>query len=223
MAFRIRNLPRRAWPHRLLSGVTLLAYLVAAIGFPVPESPAHSCGQQACGCGTSEQCQAGGCGCSQRARKRRRKINARFAVRRNRCRRNLAASRSRPRRRENPKTSSSAGWSALPPRSVGAGRRTGSAPRSRCLVRCRPIGSPVGFSVILFPLRSNLVRLSPRTFLIRRLALKRSERFSCRRLRCRSVHPSVIHHLVRAVCRRAAASFSFQGEGHPCARVAHLH
>ncbi len=64
------NLPNPMWralPRRLLSGVTLLAYLVAAIGFPVPQAPAHAgnaCGQQVCCCGTAVQCKASGCGCS---------------------------------------------------------------------------------------------------------------------------------------------------------------
>jgi hypothetical protein len=52
---------------RLCAGVTLLAYLVAAIGFPAPQTPAqspHACGRQVCGCGTAEQCKAGGCCCS---------------------------------------------------------------------------------------------------------------------------------------------------------------
>lgn len=57
----------RSLRRRLCSGVTLLAYVVAAIGFPVPEAPAqspHACGQQVCCCGSAEQCKASGCGCS---------------------------------------------------------------------------------------------------------------------------------------------------------------
>jgi hypothetical protein len=57
----------RALRRRLCAGVTLLAYLVAAIGFPAPQTPAqspHACGQQVCGCGTAAQCKANGCCCS---------------------------------------------------------------------------------------------------------------------------------------------------------------
>ena len=56
---------------RLCSGVTLLAYLVAAIGAPVPETSGqtpNACGQQVCCCGTPEQCQASGCGCPHRGK-----------------------------------------------------------------------------------------------------------------------------------------------------------
>jgi cell division septation protein DedD len=55
-----RNLRRR-----LISAVTLLGYLVAAIGFPVPESKASSnpCGERVCCCGSEATCQASGCGC----------------------------------------------------------------------------------------------------------------------------------------------------------------
>jgi hypothetical protein len=53
---------------RLCSCVTLLAYLIAAIGYPLPVAKASQraspCGQQVCGCGSVEQCQAGGCCCS---------------------------------------------------------------------------------------------------------------------------------------------------------------
>jgi hypothetical protein len=52
---------------RLISSVTLLAYLACAVGFPMPEMAArspNSCGQQVCCCGTLEQCQASGCGCT---------------------------------------------------------------------------------------------------------------------------------------------------------------
>jgi hypothetical protein len=61
----------RAWRRRLCSGVTLLAYLVTAIGAPVPEAHGdgpNACGQQVCCCGTPEQCQASGCGCPHRAK-----------------------------------------------------------------------------------------------------------------------------------------------------------
>ena len=54
---------------RLCSGVTLLAYLIAVIGAPVPETSGQSpnaCGQEVCCCGTPEQCQASGCGCPHR-------------------------------------------------------------------------------------------------------------------------------------------------------------
>jgi hypothetical protein len=50
---------------RLTSAVTLVAYLVAAIGFPMPQSKAGSnpCGQHFCCCGSEATCQASGCGC----------------------------------------------------------------------------------------------------------------------------------------------------------------
>jgi hypothetical protein len=57
----------RSLRRRLCAGVTLLAYLVAAIGFPAPQTSAqarHPCGQQVCGCGTAQQCKASGCCCS---------------------------------------------------------------------------------------------------------------------------------------------------------------
>jgi hypothetical protein len=57
-----RNLRRR-----ICSGVTLLAYLAAAIGFPLPQTFArqsNACGRQVCGCDSAEQCKARGC-CSQ--------------------------------------------------------------------------------------------------------------------------------------------------------------
>jgi hypothetical protein len=66
----ILNLRKPLWRslrRRLCAGVTLLAYLAAAIGFPAPQTPAqapHACGQQICGCGTQEQCKASGCCCS---------------------------------------------------------------------------------------------------------------------------------------------------------------
>jgi hypothetical protein len=55
---------------RLCSAVTLLAYLAAAIGYPVPETfasrgqTANGCGRQVCCCGSAEQCRASGCCCS---------------------------------------------------------------------------------------------------------------------------------------------------------------
>lgn len=67
MTFHLRNpisAPRR---QRLLSGITLLAYLACAIGFPMPEAFSYSasaCGQQVCCCGSPEKCRASGCGCS---------------------------------------------------------------------------------------------------------------------------------------------------------------
>ena len=48
--------PRAFWLFSVGGGVTLLAYFVAAIGFPVPETPAqspHACGQQVCCCGSA--------------------------------------------------------------------------------------------------------------------------------------------------------------------------
>lgn len=52
---------------RLCVGVTLLAYVAAAIGFPAPATsgPAspNACGQAVCCCGSAEQCKASGCGC----------------------------------------------------------------------------------------------------------------------------------------------------------------
>src|SRR5437588_52489 len=59
-----RNLRRR-----LCSGLTLIAYLAAALGFPVPEGLANEHGSAACGpkmccCGSVEQCKTSGCGCS---------------------------------------------------------------------------------------------------------------------------------------------------------------
>src|SRR2546425_589785 len=65
----MRALGKPVWRtrgRRLCSGVTLLAYLAVAIGFPVPDSSArsaHACGQAVCACGTAEQCKASGCGC----------------------------------------------------------------------------------------------------------------------------------------------------------------
>jgi hypothetical protein len=61
------NLPWRALRRRLCSGVTLLAYFIAAIGFPLPQTLAHAmnaCGEQVCCCGTAVECKASGCGCS---------------------------------------------------------------------------------------------------------------------------------------------------------------
>ncbi|MBI2806543.1 MAG: hypothetical protein HYX68_16300 [Planctomycetes bacterium] len=47
---------------RLASSITLLAYLAAAIGFPMPGwATARSA---SCCCGTVQQCQASACGCS---------------------------------------------------------------------------------------------------------------------------------------------------------------
>jgi len=61
-----RDLAARLSKRRLISGVTLLGYLVTAIGYPVSGAPAHAanaCGQSVCCCGTAEQCKASGCGC----------------------------------------------------------------------------------------------------------------------------------------------------------------
>ncbi len=63
----LRNPRWQAVRRRLCGGVTLLAYLIAAIGFPLPQTLGHmanACGQEVCGCGTPEQCKANGCGCS---------------------------------------------------------------------------------------------------------------------------------------------------------------
>ena len=60
----------RVLRRRLCAGVTLFAYLFAAIGFPVSEGASPSgagsnqCGQAVCCCGTAEQCKTSGCGCS---------------------------------------------------------------------------------------------------------------------------------------------------------------
>jgi hypothetical protein len=57
----------RACRRRLCAGVTLMAYLAAAIGFPMPATSAQepgACGQRVCCCGTPAQCKANGCGCS---------------------------------------------------------------------------------------------------------------------------------------------------------------
>ena len=67
MLHKLGNPLRRSLRRRLCAGVTLLAYIVAAIGFPLPAMSAkspHACGQAVCGCGTAEQCKASGCGCS---------------------------------------------------------------------------------------------------------------------------------------------------------------
>ncbi len=67
----IVNFEKLAGPvvRRIVSATTLLAYLMAAIGFPVPESSASSssantCGRRVCCCGSEAQCRASGCGCS---------------------------------------------------------------------------------------------------------------------------------------------------------------
>lgn len=52
---------RRAFQRRVIAGVTLLAYLAATIGYPLP---AGARGQQVCGCVPAEKCSGGGCGCS---------------------------------------------------------------------------------------------------------------------------------------------------------------
>src|ERR1017187_7861259 len=70
MLFHLETLDWRALRRRLFASLTLLAYVVAAIGFPVLDAPAqsaHACGQQVCGCGTVEQCKEGGCCCSRKA------------------------------------------------------------------------------------------------------------------------------------------------------------
>ena len=57
----------RGWRRRTCVGVMIVAYLTAAIGYPLPEGrseSANSCGAGVCGCGTAEQCKASGCGCS---------------------------------------------------------------------------------------------------------------------------------------------------------------
>jgi hypothetical protein len=70
MLFRLGKPGWRLLRRRLCAGVILLAYVVAAIGVPVPDAPAksaHACGQQVCGCGTAEHCKEGGCCCSHKA------------------------------------------------------------------------------------------------------------------------------------------------------------
>ena len=57
----------RAVRRRLCAGMTFLAYLAAAIGFPLPNADAKSPTggvNQVCCCGTPIQCKASGCGCS---------------------------------------------------------------------------------------------------------------------------------------------------------------
>jgi hypothetical protein len=62
MRFKFQQPDWRSVRRRLCAGVTLLAYLCAAIGFPMPK--ANACGQQVCGCATAQTCQTGGCCCS---------------------------------------------------------------------------------------------------------------------------------------------------------------
>jgi hypothetical protein len=67
MRFRPPELEWRAVRRRLCAGVTLLAYLATAIGFPVPAAEAKSASggaAQVCCCGTPVQCKVSGCGCS---------------------------------------------------------------------------------------------------------------------------------------------------------------
>jgi hypothetical protein len=69
MLFRLGKPGWRLLRRRLCAGVLLLAYVVAAVGVPVPDAPAksaHACGQQVCGCGAAER-EAGGCCCSHKA------------------------------------------------------------------------------------------------------------------------------------------------------------
>jgi hypothetical protein len=58
---------RQKFKRRLCTAVALLAYLAAAIGFPLPKAAARpaaaGCGQRVCCCGTAAQCKASGCGC----------------------------------------------------------------------------------------------------------------------------------------------------------------
>jgi hypothetical protein len=66
MILALGKLEWRTLRRRLCAGVTLLAYLIAAIGFPAPQTSAQttsSCGQQVCCCGSAAQCKASGCGC----------------------------------------------------------------------------------------------------------------------------------------------------------------
>jgi hypothetical protein len=67
MKLLLAQLEWRSLRRRLVSSVTLLAYLACAIGFPMPEVGAQSangCGQAVCCCGTAVQCAASGCGCT---------------------------------------------------------------------------------------------------------------------------------------------------------------
>lgn len=63
----MRRCWRIAWrklQRPVVSAVTLLAYLVATIGYPMPAgSSSHPCGQRVCHCGSDEACRASGCGC----------------------------------------------------------------------------------------------------------------------------------------------------------------
>jgi hypothetical protein len=68
MRFRFPKQMWHALRRRLITAVTLLAYLATAIGFPMPASAAapstsHGCGQRVCCCGTAAQCRSSGCGC----------------------------------------------------------------------------------------------------------------------------------------------------------------
>jgi hypothetical protein len=70
MNFNRGNLCWRDALGRMISGVTLLAYLVAALGFPIPVTTANApagasaCGQRVCCCGSVTKCRGSGCGCS---------------------------------------------------------------------------------------------------------------------------------------------------------------
>ena len=54
---------------RLISGVTLLAHLACAFGFPLPYASAGrgACGTATCCCGNADECRASGCGCTHQA------------------------------------------------------------------------------------------------------------------------------------------------------------
>jgi hypothetical protein len=59
----MRQINRR----RVISAVTILAYVAAAIGFPMPATASNdrtARGQRVCCCGSEAKCRASGCGCS---------------------------------------------------------------------------------------------------------------------------------------------------------------
>ena len=62
MRFTRRNTFWRRLPRRVCAGVSLAAYLVAAVGFPIPAASAaiggipFPCQNHACGCQSAEQC-----------------------------------------------------------------------------------------------------------------------------------------------------------------------
>lgn len=60
----------QSWRRRLVSTVTLLAYVLVVVGFPIPTTSASAAssssvrGQRVCCCGSEAKCRASGCGCS---------------------------------------------------------------------------------------------------------------------------------------------------------------